>query len=264
MEGALSNKDVNLFSKLNDNNNLGAGAHGNVTFNKTLNATKNPSTITAVADYEFANKTFNVIERYRTVEFSRDFNLGSTLPRKNEHLGRAGLQYTIQNLLSTEYRFRTFIQDSIYKGFEHYVNLQTTVKGFYMRINTSALHSTSIVSSTQFFRPQGEISYTFKKLNGWKTGIIFNHEINKTKQNSSDTLDPIQSRLWQEYRYYIVSADTLQNNFKVEYFARTEQNTKGKGFASPGRISHNVSFSGNVTSLRNQGLSMDAHLPQNR
>jgi len=255
VEGALSNKDVNLFSKLNDNNNLGAGAHGNVTFNKTLNATKNPATITAVADYEFANKTFNFIERYRTIEFSRDFNLASTLPRKNEHLGRAGLQYTIQNLLSTEYRFRTFIQDSIYKGFEHYVNLQTTIKGFYMRINTSALHSTSIVSSTQFFRPQGEISYTFKKLNGWKTGIIFNHEINKTKQNTSDTLDPIQSRLWQEYRYYIVSADTLQNNFKVEYFARTEQAAKGKGFASPGRISHNVSFSGNVTSLRNQGLA---------
>jgi hypothetical protein len=255
-EVALSNRDINMYSKQDDNDNLGIAAFGTIDYRKILQPTSiSKPTVYAKVEYEFVDKRFYAIERYRNVEFIRDFNLLNTKSTNDEHITKFSLGYEKGQLLNTEYRLRTYHQDSLYTGFEHFLGAKSQYKNLNVNIGSSFLHSKSSSYNTLFARPNADISYALPRLKGWKIGTILNHEFLKTTYFETDTLDQRASHIWQEYRVYAQSPDTMQNKFRVEYFVRLEQGAKGKGYDVPSRIGHNVSFTGNVVSIKNQNLS---------
>lgn len=255
-EVALSNRDINMYSKKDDNDNIGVAAFGTIDYNKVLNPSSiNKPTLHTKAEYEFVDKRFYAIERYRNVEFIRDFNLLNAKSTNNEHITKFLLGYEKGQLLNAEYRLRTYHQDSIYTGFEHFLGMKSQYNNWNINVGSSFLHSKSSVYNTLFARPNADVSYAIPRLKGWKVGVVLNHEFLKTTYFGSDTLDTRASHVWQEYRVYTQSPDTLQNKYRVEYFVRIEQGAKGRGYDAPSRIGHNISFSGNILSIKNQNLS---------
>jgi hypothetical protein len=255
-EVSLSNRDINLFSKQNDNDNLGLGTFHTLTFQKYLKGDSiKKKSVYINAAYEFIDKRFLPIERYRNVEFTRDFNTIHGLGQSNEHNSSFSLGYDVQQLFSTSYRLRSFISQANYQGFEHGLALRYTPKHTDIRMNSTVLHAKSTKESTLFVRPSGEISYRIPKMKGWKIGLLFNHEILRTQLNNTDTLDKLRSHVWQEYRFFMQSPDTNLSQYRIEYFLRTEQKAKGLGYDLPDRIGHNVSITGNVANLKNQSLT---------
>jgi hypothetical protein len=254
-EGALSYRDNNLFSNRDDDDNIGGGVSGSVGFIKDIDKGENKkNTIRAFSEYEFINKDFVPIERYRLIEFYRDFNLDFVPTFRNEHIAKAGVGYSIDKSFSADYKVKTFIQDSVYTGFEHKLITQVNKKGLNLTAGGSFLHSKCTTEQSILARPAGEISYTFDKLKGWKTGINFFNEINKTSIIGSDSLDRLKSHIWHEYRYFIESPDTLADKYRIEYFLRIEQPSVGNQFTGPDRIGHNISFTGNINTIKNQNL----------
>ncbi len=257
-EGALSNTDLNTFSKKNDNDNLGGAARigykGEMITHLDSTGQKTQK-LNLEANYEFVQNRFRSIERYRTVEFSRDFNLGSHTTTYNEHLGFVSATYSWSNLGSVSYRFRTFIQDTVYKGYENIVAGQFNKSGLSLTFNSSFLNSKSSANQSFFIRPKMDISYTVSKLKGWRIGAGLNHEINKLKNTGSDTLNAAFSHLWQNYNFYISSPDSLPNQYKVEYTFRSEQKPNRTAFDPPSFIAHTVNFTGTVSTLKNQILN---------
>jgi hypothetical protein len=254
-EGTLSYRDMNLFSNTDDDNNIGGGVNGFMGFTKELNGnTEKKKSVKAFAEYEFINKDYVPIERYRTIEFYRDFNLDFTPTTRNEHIAKIGASYTINTLFTADYRVKTFIQDSIYTGFEHAAGTTINKNGILLKAGGTFLHSQSLTEKSILARPAGELSYTINKLKGWKTGVTFFNEINKTEIIGRDSLDKLKSHIWHEYKYYIESPDTNIDKYRVEYFLRIEQPSLGNEFSRADRIGHNISFTGNINTIKNQNL----------
>ncbi len=90
-ELAVSNNDKNLFSNIDDANNEGIAFKTNIKkrlFTKTW-------TLDAFVNYQFVEENFKSVERLYNIEFSRDWNLNTTL------LGN-------QSLLATGFNFDLF------------------------------------------------------------------------------------------------------------------------------------------------------------
>src|SRR5690606_5200869 len=96
VEAAVSNNDVNLFSSLDDSNNIGGAG--------TLNGRQRIFTARnwkadAFANYQFVQRDFRTIERLFAIEFNRDWNL--TTFSGNQSLLVAGINADITPADST-------------------------------------------------------------------------------------------------------------------------------------------------------------------
>jgi hypothetical protein len=256
-ELSMSNQDINMYSTKDNSDNLGVAARAAyqstiVTKADSLNTRK--EFVTLDFNYEFLQNRFNTVERYRHVEFNRDWNILAQEKRYNEHLATAQASYNWSGLGSISYRFKAYIQDSIYRGFENGLNGSFSKKGATVVFANSYLHSSSAFNKTDYIRPSADISYAIKKIKGWKIGAAFNHEVNRIKNTGSDTLAS-NSFLWENYKVYFNSPDSLINKFAIEVAVRNERKPVGKKFDKPFFMGQTVTATGQVNSLKNQTLN---------
>lgn len=255
-EVAMSNTDVNTFSSFGKKNDVGAAAK--VGYNSEIiiksDSGKALQKLNLDFNYEFTQNKFRPLERYKTVEFSRDFNQNAnTATTYNEHLASFMATYSILNLGSFSYRFRTLIDQGAYKGFENYISAIIHKKKFGVNVNTSFLHTETAQSTSNFIRPNADFYVTFKALHGIKTGISFDHELNIYCDKLTDTLNSV-SHIWQNYHYYIGSSDTTKNQYRIEYTLRTQAAAGQQVFKPVDFIANTVSFSGAIIPAKNQVL----------
>jgi len=90
-ETALSNHDANLFSSINDEDNSGfAIKTGFVSQNRAIFAkTLGKNQTKFGADYEFDNKNFRAIDRFRSIEFDRDWSVSPNSSTFQENIFNA-------------------------------------------------------------------------------------------------------------------------------------------------------------------------------
>ncbi len=256
-EVAMSNNDPNMFSRKDDNTHLGFAAR--VSYKGTI-ATKrdsaNRKNQNLVLDfhYEFIQDRFITVERFRNIEFSRDWNLGVQQKRYNEHLGIANIGYVWGGLGNINARFKAFIQDSVYRGFENGLNGNFSRNGFNFIFSNSYLNSTSQFLQTDYIRPKADFFYTSAKTKGWKIGALFDHEVNMLKSKGADTLTA-NSFLWQNYKVYAITSDTAGNKYGIEFVMRNEHRPDGSSFSEPFFRAQTVNFNGQITTLKNQTLN---------
>lgn len=254
---AMSNTDVNMFSKKDNKDNLGfAGRVGYkgefITNADTLN--KRKETVNIDLNYEFLQDRFNTIERYRNVEFARDWNLLVNNKRYNEHLGIANISYNWSNMGNIAYRFKAFVQDTLYQGYENAVSGTLNKGNLNSTFFVSYLHSNANLLKTDFIRPKAEVSYGFKKIKGWRLGALLDHEVNMIKAKDADTLSR-NSYLWQNYKVYFTSPDTLRNKYTIEFIQRYEHRPVGNTFDKFHFGAQTVNLIGNINSFKNQTLN---------
>lgn len=254
---AMSNQDINMYSTKDNADNLGFAARAAyqstiVTKTDSLNNRKEYATLDF--NYEFLQNRFNTVERYRNIEFSRDWNVLVQEKRYNEHLATAQASYNWNGLGTIAYRFKAYLQDLVYKGFENGLNGNFTKKGATVVFANSYLHSSTTANKTDYIRPSADISYAIKKIKGWKIGAGFNHEVNMIKNTGSDTLSS-NSFLWENYKVYFNSPDSMVNKFGIEVTVRNERKPKGQNFDKPFFMGQTVTATGQVNSIKNQTLN---------
>ncbi len=253
-EGALSNNDVNTLSQVDNKDNLGGA--GKLTY-KGIVVTKkekdNGQSLTIDASYEFVQDRFKSIERFRAVEFNREWNTPAFTTPASEHLSVLNLNYAISKLGNITYRFRSYNQAGKYNGFENGVGATLQKNGFSINSFSTIVNARTETSTSLFIRPQVDVSYAIKKLRGWKIGAVANHEINSIKDISSDTLTS-GSYLWQNYKVYFVSPDTARNKYGIEGIFRAEHQPGAEKFKAPHFIGQTINVFGNVTTIKNQSL----------
>lgn len=257
VEAAMSNTDLNTYSKLNNEDNLGFAARAAYKSNiitKTDSLNKQKQNLTIDLNYEFLQNRFNTIERYRNIEFNRDWNLQTANLRFDEHLAIGNLSYQWAGAGQINYRFKTFIQKDNYQGFENGLGGTFSKNGFNVVFQNSYLHSTTAQLKTDYIRPKADFFYSSAKTRGWKIGALYDHEINMLNDRKGDTLTS-RSFLWQNYKVYATTADTALNRFSIEYIMRYEHRPAAQSFDKPFFGAQTVNFTGNVNSLKNQTLN---------
>jgi len=254
---SLSNSDINMYSKRDNQDNAGLASRlaykGSVP-TRSDTAARHRQQLDIDFNYEFLQDRFTTIERYRNVEFNRDWNIQNAVTRFNEHLATLQLNYGWSGLGNIGYRFKTFLQDKNYQGFENGLTGNFAQRNWRLTFQHSYLNSSSLTEKTNYIRPKADFSYSFPKIRNWRLGVLFDHEINQLKTINSDTLDK-RSFLWQNYKVYFGSSDTAVNKFGIEYTMRYEHRAVGNGFDKPFFGAQTVNFTGQVNSVKNQVLN---------
>lgn len=219
-EFAYSNNDLNTFSPYDSFDDKGYGAHLSVKNNKKI---RDSLTIVTEGNYEYVSRYFSPLERYRPVEFERDWNLGYGTTRAltaDQHLGKAGITFNQKGWGTIGYDFSTFIEGTAYNGFKHGVNTMIKRKGFTLTAKGSLLNSSGIYGATDFLRQRVDVSQKiFKQVT---LSAYEDQEVNNIHRPGSDTLQT-SSLGYFEWQGALTIADTTKRSFTFFYKQRTDR-----------------------------------------
>jgi hypothetical protein len=204
VEGAMSRNDINLFSKLDKANDTGLAIAGGleqvVPISKdTLKGWKLQSDFR----FEHVNNRFKPLEQYRSVEFTRDWNLAPALNPSDELAVSAGLRL-IQEKKSVGYRFRTFQGADGYAGYMNMGDVRWTQGKYFFSSDLSWLISESKSRSTSFLRSNNKIS---RKIGRLTAGFRYEQERNLQYAGEKDSLLQA-SRAFDMFELGIASPDS--------------------------------------------------------
>ncbi|MEZ4943526.1 MAG: hypothetical protein R3D58_21805 [Saprospiraceae bacterium] len=193
-ELALSNRDLNRFSPLDDGDNLGLGGFLSLRQNLLPGAAEKGWELQANARYEFAGRQFNALNPYRPPEFSRDWNIGLADTAAAEHWLRGGMTLQRKEWGSVQYDFGAFLRENRYDGTRHLAQLKVQRAGFDVLAEANLLRSEGSLEHTRFSRPKFDVGKTFfnaGKKPLVKIGIYGERERNERRNAGNDTLNAV-------------------------------------------------------------------------
>ncbi|ADY53420.1 hypothetical protein Pedsa_2881 [Pseudopedobacter saltans DSM 12145] len=221
-ELGISNNDVNLYSDIDNNQNQGIGYK--LIYNQQNRLQGTDSTglkLNTQISYEFADAKFKPIERFRPVEFDRDFNInGLKLGESDEHWTTLSLQLFKDDFKQVAYRVSSFVRPEDYKGIQQSVNGKYRYKGFGLNYRGSLLKSDIDSLSGDFLKQDILFSKLFKP---FEIGVNYQQEINKTLDITTDKLS-LQSFSFNQVDYFLKSLPSHQKTaFQFNYITRTDR-----------------------------------------
>lgn len=259
-EAALSNRDVNTLSLINDEDNVGVGARINykgIVPIQRDSSSKAAEQLLIDAAYEFVQARFKFVERFRAVEFNREWNTVAFENPRDEHYGNLFLQYQFAKAGNISYRFRNYVQQGNFTGYENSVGAFLQGKGFTFISQNSVMNSDGVAQKSLFIRPKADLSYGIKQANGIRVGAYADHEINSITDKNLNKLNA-NSYIWQNYGIYLKSPDTMRNQFGIEAKLRMEQRPDSGAFVQPYFYGQSVSTFGKIASIKNHVLNWTA------
>jgi hypothetical protein len=100
-----SNNDLNLFSTIDDENNDGFA--GRITAQHSLIKKSDTLSLNAFASFDYIDKDFRTIERFYTVEFSRDWNIDPVISELgDQNYLTSGLEFIDNKIGVVRYEFQ--------------------------------------------------------------------------------------------------------------------------------------------------------------
>ncbi len=254
VEAAVSNNDLNTFSSVNSNDDVGYALKMNLDNAKSLSrailkdSASNPLTLVTNVNYEYVQKYFSPIERYRSIEFERDWNRRSTVVADDQHIVGASVGLLQKNVGAVGYKFNAFFEGTKYNANKHFVNINVVKNGFNIQYDGSLLSSTG-TTNTNFYRHKSNIS---QKINRFTIGVKDEFEQNKFALNKKDSLLSNSYQFW-EWQGYIQNADTTKNRYGLYYKQRTDYGVKNiLGNTKLNRSAFAESYGGFLELIKNQ------------
>jgi len=210
-ELGISNNDKNLFSSLDDANNKGLA--GKINTKQRLFSKK--WKLDAIANYQFVQKNFSSVERLQSIEFDRDWNLGTVLTGNQSFL-ISGLQLALPKKGNLVYQFEKLDFSKSFSGNRHILNGAFHLKNWTIQNQGSFLKSDATSTSSKFLRNQSEIRYHFNK--NW-IGSSLRLEDNQEKSKSTNQFSVLSQR-FSEYGFLTGRGDSTKVFVELGYLKR--------------------------------------------
>ncbi|WP_281337040.1 hypothetical protein [Flavobacterium eburneipallidum] len=210
-EIGVSNNDKNLFSTQDDSNNEGVATKINIKqrlFSRKWN-------VDAFANYQFIAKNFSTVERLYSIEFSRDWNLGTTAIGNQSYL-ISGLQMSLPEKGSLIYQFEKLDFSENFAGNRHFLNASFNLNNWKIQSLGSFLNSEATISSSKFLRNQTQVKYHFKK--NW-IGSSLRLEDNQEKNKATNQFSALSQR-FTEYGFFAGRGDSTKVFVELGYYKR--------------------------------------------
>lgn len=217
-EAAISNNDLNTFSPADSYNDQGyAGSFGvkkkfpvrdSLEFNMNIR-------------YEYTSHYFTFIERYRPVEFERDWNLGvAHVATADQHMVTSSFRFlSTKGKFTTGYDFSAFNEGALYTGIKNGILLGANRKWVRTSFSGSVLTSAGSYGKTDFKRERLNVVFPLTKIfsvGGWQEA-----EFSDIHKPSTDTLQS-SSFGYVEWESYIQAGDSSRTFGRVFYRQRTD------------------------------------------
>jgi hypothetical protein len=227
VEGALSHKDLNTFSPINSNDDNGIALKSKFKWQSPPRQSEtavdsilgNPKNIYAFElGYEHTNKNFAQIERFREVEFARNWNLPQINTAADQHI--AGTTFSVRRpkLGLIQAGSDLFIGGSGYSGHKTKLLTQINTPGKFKADITGSYLITRGQIESSFLRHRSTLSKEYKFL---RVYFRDEHENNQYKTAQADSLAPNSYQFF-DWEGGIGTADTTSKSVTAYYRSRDD------------------------------------------
>lgn len=213
---AVSNEDLNTFSNLDAGDNSGVGVFTEAG-HRTKLAGAGDSALFATVNFshEYVSSNFSRVERFRDVEFSRNWNTSGLQLQSDQHLVRAGVELHKQKRLTWGVDGGTFQSGSAFSGYRAATDFRFTPKK--TLVNYAASYTqTDQQFRSGFYRHKSNAERTLGKI---VIGYLDEFENNERFDNDSLLTGSYQFHEWQAYTG---AAEDQKNTWRVFYGGRTD------------------------------------------
>ncbi len=256
-EAAISNYDVNVFSRKDKGDNQGFAGKINMThlINFKNNNGKRKQ-LKTVGGYEVTEKNFHPIERLRTVEFYRDWGLEYQPEAATEHLPFADFELSDSAGNSLRYQSSAYLRSDGYKGVRQLLTNDQKIKGWQLKNIFNLTNFNSVNNKGFFLRPTVDISKVFSKLNNYVLGTSYALEHNEIRNKISDSVSS-SSFAFTTVSAFIRSNQAKDNHWTLTYFTRNDQVPYLKKLEHADR-SHNITLNTELLSNKHHQVRLNA------
>jgi len=220
-ELAFSNYDQNLYSDLDDDNNNGFASK--INWQQTILDKK--WKLSSDIDFEYIDKNFETVERFRNVEFSRDWNINKVFSfDRQEQLFFAGsLNYKKDSTLVLDYSYENLQLGDQYSGNRNSIKAIMSVNNNRLYADGSIMQNKELLGENIFYRWYSTFVHQFSK--SW-IGAKVDYENNQRRDILTQNLTSLSysfselegfygigdsTKVFVEFGYNYRSTDSLQN-----------------------------------------------------
>jgi hypothetical protein len=251
-EVAFTENDINRFSTLDANDNRGFAVKGGFeSKDRPVSFMKNYR-FSARADYEFDDKYFSAIDRFRYIEFDRDWNYNpvETEDQSSDHILNAGFGLEKNALNRFSYKMVKRKRDVYVDGVQHYLDYNQGIGRFQLVSNAFLLDNIARTFDAQWNRVNVEGYYKTRLfVPGYKITI----DENTIRAINTDSITSTAMN-YREHLFYINSNDTLKARFGLSHSIR-EDRSPVAGELERGNTSNTTRFFINSDFSANQKLN---------
>ncbi len=256
-EAAYTKNDINLLSSKDKANDDGYALR--TIYNKILrlDTAQNGWRLSSTLGYEHVSKYFAPIERYRDVEFERDWNLVNVQP-ETEQIGTVQFQLSRPSVGNITVQSKYFRRGEPFAAFDQALSTNLSLKKFHLANTASYLTSQNDSAGTEYIRHHTDLSRRLGKIT---LGTIEEGERNRFFV-SPDSLNA-GSFQYQQLQFYLAMSDTNKYNFRADVSRRNDFLIRA-GSLKPSTVADNAGATLELTKNQNHLLSLGANYRQLR
>lgn len=215
-ELAISNNDLNLLSPYNDENNTNYAYK--VGFENKINIGQKANwQILSEANYEYIDKDFTPIERYRDIEFRRNWN-SQEIINGNQQKIDATISLKDNKSSLFKYDYQQYWTGDNYDGKKNSLMANTDINNWKFRSKVTYTSTKELNINTSFLRHNISLQ---KELSFITIGVTEDAENNKFTYINNDSLY-LNSYKYQQYEAFIQTPDKFNHNIRLHYKHRDD------------------------------------------
>lgn len=221
VEGSVSNNDLNTFSSLNSADDTGFAFRTGWDWGLNKDTTSKQRWFTA-GHYEYNSANYIGVERFREVEFDRNWNIRDLKLSSDLQWAGASLGWQKDKIGRVMGGAEGLSVGSGFQGLKGNITSDIRTDRYKAIVRASALQ-TDRLRKTQFIRHVSDLS---AQLGKFRIGFKDDHEWNETYSSTRDSIVAGSYR-WYDWQLSVGTADTLRHAVSVYYRDRLDWLPKG-------------------------------------
>lgn len=250
-ELAFSDQDLNRFSDRNNEDNTGlAFKLGYLNRGQPLKRWRNYQWFGAL-DYEYDSRFFKPIDRFRPIEFDRDWNIRGDTSQVADNIfhSQIGIRKDIFHELSYDFIYR--IRGEEVDGWRHKIKVHQKLGNFILRSDFFFLQSRQGDARINWPRLQAGLAYQF-----WGQELGYQYELDKNSLFESKTDSVISSLMhFESHKIYIQNGDSNRVSYRLSFDLR-QDNRPVEGEIRPNVKSQTANLLFRARPNPNQNISL--------
>lgn len=217
-ELAASNKDLNKFSSIDDDDNTGVAAK--LAVQQQLLKKDSLQTLAITLNTDYIQQDFRNVERVYNIEFNRDWNLETT--QGNQLFTTLGIDYQRDSTITAAYQLKHLEFDGFYNGNKHVLAGTYQDSLWLARFRGSVLKTNSTTQKSDFNRVNADV---LRKIKAYYLGSRLESEDNQQRLNATEQLTGI-SQKFTGFEFYAGRGDTTTTFVEIGYRNRVNDSLR--------------------------------------
>jgi len=251
-ELAISGLDQNLYSNIDDGDNTGWAWKGGVKSEGRSLSFLPGYQLDGAVTYEFDNRNFSYIDRFRSVDYDRDWSYDvfsdSVKFRQDRILqSNVNLEKDANHAVSYDFKFRN--RSAVINGTQQTLQLTQQLGALRFTSYNFLINNDLSNTTSRWFKSRQQVQLTNRIV---KPGYLYTVDQNMTKATGTDSVLSTQM-YYTSHDFFLESGDSVKTIFRADYISRTDQRPTD-GEMQDYTQAEEIRFTAESRQLKNQQL----------